>query len=507
MNPFQQFHSRFLQQVSDLVSASDEVDFWQEAVAKEPSKVNNLFMAGLGMGTLFLRMGAVIQVSRKLQDGDTLNDALFTKQVVDNLRETLPSDTNWKNLWYASQEHGDKWQLAIPASGDKKTLLDLFVEFRNRFVHQDIRIQPEHVTELRKGLELLHGMSGLYGLFEGGEMLLQEGHYHWRQDGSDLGLHPFVQTGEHEGLPYLFQGLYEGKIKAKFINTVYGDETLPAANAALEEQFIPMQKALRGGAGQVFDHSERLRYYRECFVGRDTELRAVMDWVMDDHGSEVLPIFSEAGMGKGALVAGIIDGLIAAEVPVLYHFCDSGMKKSLHAVLYHFILQGRKMKSLSGVPIWKTEDEKILRKLERLPSRYHDALHLFQHLLTGGYAPPTRYKDKPLVIVIDGLDEAAVYNSQLRVSDWFHVYNDKDEPVEDWPSPPHVRWVFTYRWMGAKKGGFSLDGRFTKADLPCVQPLPGLTAEAVKEALRPFDVSEEFLAAVIEKGKVLSDTP
>jgi hypothetical protein len=34
-------------------------------------------MAGLGMGTLFLRMGAVIQMSQKLHDGDTSNDALF----------------------------------------------------------------------------------------------------------------------------------------------------------------------------------------------------------------------------------------------------------------------------------------------------------------------------------------------------------------------------------------------------------------------------------------------
>ena len=502
MTPFKQYQKRFRQLASDLTKSYDGGDGWDEVVANEPSKVNNLFMAGLGMGTLFLRMGAVIQMSRKLSEGVTENDVLFMKQIVDNLQETLPSDTNWKNIWYASQEHGSKWELAIPASKEKKTVLDLFVEFRNRFVHQFIRIEQEQSTELRKGLDVLYDMSELFNLFDGGEMLVRNGCFIWRQDGIDVELHPFVQPGEHEGLPYLFQGLYEGKTKAKFINTVFGDETLPAVNAPLQERFMPMQLALRAGAGQVFDHSDRLRNYRECFVGRDTELQSVLEWVMGGNETQVLPIYSEAGMGKGALVAGIIDGLLSADVPVLYHFCGSGLKNNLHAVLYHFILQGKKMPGMNGAPVWKIEDEKLLARFERLPSRYHDVLHLFQYLLGTCYRPPARYKDKPLVIIIDGLDEAAVANSQLRVSDWFYVYNENHEPVEDWPSPPYVKWIFTYRWLGEKKGGFSLEGRFSKAAMTCVQPLLGLTSAAVREALRPFEVSEEFMDAVIEKGKV-----
>jgi hypothetical protein len=90
MNPFQQYQSRYLQLKNELNGIE-----LNQAIETQTSKLNNLFMAGLGMGTLFLRMGAVIQMCEKLHDGDSSNDALFMKQVMDNLRETLPSDTNW----------------------------------------------------------------------------------------------------------------------------------------------------------------------------------------------------------------------------------------------------------------------------------------------------------------------------------------------------------------------------------------------------------------------------
>ena len=94
MNTLYQYQNRYIQLRDELNGIK-----LQEQIEAHTSKLNNLFMAGLGMGTLYLRMGAVIQMSEKLHDGDANNDALFMKQVVDNLRETLPSDTNWKNLW------------------------------------------------------------------------------------------------------------------------------------------------------------------------------------------------------------------------------------------------------------------------------------------------------------------------------------------------------------------------------------------------------------------------
>ena len=504
MKPFEQYYTRYQAIRKECQEQLDENNFLA-FIDKDAGKLNNLMMAGLGMGTLFLRMGAVIQMSVKLHDGDTSNDALYMKQVIDNLRETLPSDTNWKNLWYASIHPGSKWETAIPKNSkeNNNTILDRFVTFRNKFVHQSIRITLTHHTELKKGIDVLDSMANLYSLFESGSIELKEEKYFWIQETIELELYPFVQSGQHEGLPYLFQGLYENKSKAKFINTLRGDETNPEINPSLNEQFLPMQDALRGGAGQVFDLSERVNYYLECFVGREREVKSVLNWVNSDSEKNVLPIYSEAGMGKGALIAGIIKELQVSQTPTMYHFCGSGMANSLHAILYHFILQGKKMPGMNGAGVWKVMNELLQRKMDRLPSRYFDVIRLFQTLLSDCFEATAKYKDKPIVIIIDGLDEAAVANSQLKISDWFYTYNDKDEIEDNWKSPAYVKWVFSYRSLTDKnKEGFKLNGQFALEHNELVQPLQGLTEESVREALKKFEVSEEFVQTVIERGAV-----
>ncbi len=500
MNPFQQYHHRYNEIKAGI--ANDLIqEVFPDLIQNHPARLNNLFMAGLGMGTLFLRMGAVIQMSRKLHDGDTSNDALFVKQVMENLRETLPSDTNWKNLWYASMQAGTAWEIAIPKDNNKNTMLDRFVTFRNKYVHQYIRLVPEQAADLQKGLHILDEMASLFSLFEGGEINLKASVYCWEKGEELLELHPFVQAGIHEGLPYLFQGMYNNKSSAKFINTLHGDETEPQLNEPLQSKFQPMQEALRGGAGQVFDHSERMQYYLDCFVGRESEVQSVLEWATGDSEKHVLPIYSEAGMGKGALTAGIIERLISNNIPVMYHFCGSGMANNLHAVLYHFILQGKKMPGMNGAGVWKVEDEAIQRKMDRLPSRFHDAIRLFQLLLTECYVPTAKCQDKPLVVLIDGLDEAFVANSQLKVNDWFYTYSDKDEIEDEWKSPEYVKWIFTYRALPDKnKSGFNLEGRFGLQEIPSIQPLQGLSERSVRKALEVFDVSEEFVQAVLKNG-------
>jgi hypothetical protein len=503
MNPFEKYYHRY-SKLKNEYHHDFTADYLKEVVENNPAHLNNLFMAGLGMGTLFLRMGAIIQMSEKLHDGDTGNDALFMKQVMENLRETLPSDTNWKNLWYASMQADSVWYKAIPKDAKNTTMLDRFVTFRNKYVHQYIRLIPEHVSEILNGITVINEIANLYSLFEGTAIVFKNEKYFWKKGRKSLEIHPFVQKGEQEGLPYLFQGLYENKTKAKFINALLGDETVPQVNDALEGKFLPIQNALKGGAGQIFDHSERIHYYLNCFVGRNREVDSVINWVIGNSKSNVLPIYAEAGMGKGALTAGIISELIEKEIPVMYHFCGSGIANNLHAVLYHFILQGKKMPGMNGAGIWKVEDEILQRKLDRLPSRYYDAIHLFQNLLTSCYAPTKKYADKPLVIIIDGLDEAAVANSQLKIADWFYQYNDKDEAEEDWIAPMNIKWIFTYRSLSDKaKGGFRLDGRFALEQNELLQPLQGLSQEAVRDALNKFGVSEEFLEAVMEKGAVV----
>lgn len=501
MKPFEQYYTRYQAIRKECQEQLDENNFLA-FIDNDAAKLNNLIMAGLGMSTLFLRMGAVIQMSAKLHDGDTSNDALYMKQVIDNLRETLPSDTNWKNLWYASIHPGSKWEAVIPKNlkENNNSILDRFITFRNKFVHQSIRITSTQHSELKKGIDVLDSMANLYSLFEGGSIELINDKYFWKQETIELELHPFVQSGQHEGLPYLFQGMYDNKLKAKFINTIYGDETKPEINSSLDEKFLPIQNALRGGAGEIFNHDDRLKYYLDCFVGREREVKSVLDWVNSDSEKNVLPIYSEAGMGKGAIIAGIIKELQANHTPTMYHYCGSGMANSLHAILYHFILQGKNMPGMNGAGVWKVEALK--RKMERLPSRYHDAIHLFQNLLDDCYVPSKKYEGKPLVIVIDGLDEAAVANSQLKISDWFYTKNNKDE-IEDWKSPAYVKWIFSYRSLPDKnKEGFKLNGQFALEQNELVQPLQGLTEDSVREALKKIEVSEEFVQTVIQRGEL-----
>jgi hypothetical protein len=496
MNPILNFHFRYLEIkreksiISDLVSTENLLN-------KDISGLNNFFMAGLGMGTMILRMGAVIQLCGKFERLDEHGDALFMKQIIDNLRETLPSDTNWKNLWAISCDEHSEWKIPTVQPKGGQALLDRFVTFRNRYVHQQIRLISEHQTEILKAIVLLDEVAQLASLFEDGQLEIKEDKYHWTTTDSSVCLYPYMQVGKDESSPYLFQGLYQNKTKAHLLNTTFGDETEQDANDHLEPNFEPIRDALRGGAGQVFDHSTRIAYYRECFVGRERERDQILEWAKVADAKNILTVKSPAGMGKGALVADVIHTLLEQKTQVLYHFCGSGIQNSLHATLYHLIIQGKRSQ------YWDSTDESIQRKLERLPSKYIDVIHLFHALLDEHLKILKANTSGNLVIIIDGLDEAQVAYSQLKISDWFYKYNEKEEPEEDWRSASHIRWIFTYRCEeDGKESFYKFPNMKEVADIELVQPLTGLQLDAVHEAFKTFAVSEEFKQAVIVKSEI-----
>jgi hypothetical protein len=91
---------------------------------------------------------------------------------------------------------------------------------------------------LKKGLGILDEISCMYPLYENTSIELIDDNYYWK-DGADLlALHPFVQKGSYDDMPYLFQGMYDNKLKAKFINTILGDETIASENNAIDKRFI-----------------------------------------------------------------------------------------------------------------------------------------------------------------------------------------------------------------------------------------------------------------------------
>jgi len=491
--PLSTYVGRFNDQYEELNIDTSDIESLSELIISKASKINNLFMAGLGASTLILRLGAVVNLCRKLEEGSPEDDALLIKQIIENLRDNLPSDTNWKTILSISISEDSPWNEFTVSPKGGQSVFEKFISFRNKFVHRQISINTEDVKFLAKGIEILHQITNQASkLFNGGEIKEENNEFFYVIKDEKVPLHPFVQKGKKDGLPYIFQGLYNNQEHAEIISTYFGDIEEQDSTEEFDEVFEPMRQALKGGAGKVFDHIKRIEFYNECFVGRDKESKAILDWVISKDEKNILPVYSTAGMGKGALIANAIAELESEHnMNVLHHFCGSGIQNNLQAVLYHFILQGKRTQ------IWKTEDDEIVQKLNRLPSKYPDLINFFHLLIDECYKPTRKNTIGNLVIILDGLDEAAVANPDLNISDWFKTYNEDGDPDGEWMSKENIRWIFTYR-----EGFYNFPTFDQKETIDIVQPLLGLSEEAARDALAPFNPSAEFVDEVIKRGAV-----
>ena len=492
--PISTYVDRFNEQYQELNIDIHNLEALSEITISKASKLNNLFMAGLGAATLILRLGAVINLCRKLEEGSPEEDALLLKQIIENLRDNLPSDTNWKTILSISSNEDSPWNEFTVAPKGGQSVFEKFISFRNKFVHRYISINPKDVKALAKGIAVINQITNEASkLFVGGIIKEDNDHFFYQINNENIPLHPFVQKGKRDGLPYIFQGLYNNQEHAEIISTYFGDVEEQDNTEEFDEVFEPMREALKGGAGKVFDHSNRIEFYNECFVGRDKESKEITDWSISKIEKNILPIYSSAGMGKGALIANAIVELESEyNLNVLHHFCGTGIQNNLQAVLYHFILQGKRKQ------IWKTEDDEILQKLNRLPSKYPDLINLFHLLIDDCYKPTRKNTIGNLAIIIDGLDEAAVANPDLNISEWFKTYNEDGEPDGEWMSKQQIRWIFTYR-----EGFYNFPEFNENNKIESLQPLVGLSEDAVKDALSVFNPSQEFLETVNERGKVI----
>ena len=232
---------------------------------------------------------------------------------------------------------------------------------------------------------------------------------------------------------------------------------------------------------------------QSVLLAEKKEYDAITKWVLDKRAAEkILPIYSQAGMGKGALAANIVSSLSDKEfnIPVLHHFCGSGMANNLHAVLYHFILQGKRMQ------IWNLENSEITSKLERLPSKYQELINLF-HELIDNLVITRKNINQCVVILIDGLDEASVAYSEYHIKDYFSKYDEEGEVIGTWESTTNVKWIFTYR-----EGVYNFPDLDNIFNLELVQPLNGLSFNSIESALESFNPTSEFIETIAERGKV-----
>tara|TARA_B100000131_G_scaffold30576_1_gene28604 strand:+ start:5128 stop:6630 length:1503 start_codon:yes stop_codon:yes gene_type:complete len=492
--PLCTYVNRFNEQYENLNLDNMNIERLMNVMIEEKTSLNNLFMAGLGASTLILRLGAIIQLSKKLKEGTPKEDALLIKQIVENLSDNLPSDTSWKIIWYITCADSSPWKSCVTSSKGHQSLIEKFITFRNKYVHGYISLREQDVEKIASGINTINKIvNETSQLFSGSEIKEHNNQFFFLQGQERVPLHPFLQKGSKDGLPYVFQGLYNDKVTAELISTYFGDIERQEESTHYASVFEPMREVLKGGAGRVFDHSNRIAYYSECFVGRDQEIKTILDWVVKKDGKNILPIFSSAGMGKGALIANVIQQLSKKEIniPTLYHFCGSGIQNSLHATLYHFIIQGNKQQ------LWKTDDEEILMQLKRLPIKYSELIMLFHKLLDECFTPSKKNSFGNLAIVLDGLDEAQIAYPQLNIYDWFNNYDENGESTGHWLSASNIKWIFTYR-----KGFYKFPDSDNNFSIDILQPLVGLSPEAARNALSVFNPSENFLTEMVIRGQV-----
>jgi hypothetical protein len=97
-----------------------------------------------------------------------------------------------------------------------------------------------------------------------------------------------------------------------------------------------------------------------------------------------------------------------------------------------------------------------------------------------------------------------VASSQLKISDWFTTYNEAEEPIADWRSKLNIRWIFSYRCAEDGTENFYKFPLIKEtATIKELQPLEGLKPDIVSKVFKDkFNVSEDFLNALIRKAKV-----
>lgn len=637
--------------------------------------LTNLIMSGLGMGTLYLRMGAIIMIAEELAKPDNEKNISFLKVIADNLVSKLPNDGEWTNIWvkYLELNPHKVWNDYANKNKENKTKskftfkINDFVEFRNNIAHQKITIDNKYSDKIKVGLNILRVMSDFKEIFikcrfEENTKLI----FFSKKLGKPINVWPYIRVDEEnkkeaigkqpfqanvEGiLPYLFSGkYYQG---AKFINT-QGGESNKEQDEDIEDNFKEIQKVITNFNGdKAFNFDEKTSNYNDWFIGREDEVKAISDWIDNSETEKnVLPIFASAGLGKGALVAKVIENLKEKNIKHLFHYCGSGAANNLQAILYHLIIQGKGYKIKDPVSdkedtivVWKSENlsEKFKGKYNRFPTQYIDVIELFQALLDitepeseplkeitdkdfdealetndakgkelntekrlsniskllikltefdlhskvgdvliqlevlikkadenslKGFYPilydihnnlnkhnfennllsyipkdlsqvsNTDNKIKKevnskLVIIIDGLDEAAVADQSKRISDWFYTYKNDAPNADDirskrgdkWSSPKHIKWIFTFRYTKDESKKIKqydypneIKAEFNIEENESLQPLKPLniTAEELNKALM-IDLKENmnenaptltdaFINAILEKGKIKDD--
>ena len=89
---------------------------------------------------------------------------------------------------------------------------------------------------------------------------------------------------------------------------------------------------------------------------------------------------------------------------------------------WHRALQYTLDRKQFGKPLASTQ--LIQKKLAKMPAKYEDVIMFFHSLLDTCFNVTRKNKSGNLVIIIDGLDEAAVAYSDYNIKDYFFNYDE-----------------------------------------------------------------------------------
>jgi len=170
---------------------------------------------------------------------------------------------------------------------------------------------------------------------------------------------------------------------------------------AVKDESSKLQEQIIGVAGQIQQQSSSTKYwgveteervnnlisqYIKCFVGRDDEKGRLNEFI-HSNSSGILLITAGAGFGKSALLASWLQELRKEDLYIAYHFFSSQTDRSLEKAYLSILIQ---VSRFFDVPFSISDrDEQGLR----------DNLY-------GLLSDNTLQHKKPIVIVLDGLDEA-----------------------------------------------------------------------------------------------------
>lgn len=415
-NYFEEFYKRYEDLKGDLAKSVGDLsndENLKKAISDHHQLLNNIIMAGLGMGTLYLRMGAIIMITEELAKPDNEKNISYLKVIADNLVPKPPNDGEWTNIWvkYLELNTNSIWNSLINEANNQnqnipkiKFNIGDFVQFRNNIAHQKISLGIDYLKQIKEGFNTLRVMAKFKDIFincsfEENTQLV----FFSKKLGKPINVWPYIRVDEEnkkeaigkqpyqpnvEGIvPYLFSGkYYQG---AKFINT-QGGETNKEKDEYVEDNFKEIQKVIANFNGdKAFPFDEKINNYNKWCIGRENEEKAIMEWINKETDKNVLPIFAPAGLGKGALVAKVKDSLDKKNIKHLLHFCGSGAANNLQAILYSLIIQGGWDKDINEIikkpdkSIWniKNLSPKLQNRFARFPTQYVDVIELFQGLL------------------------------------------------------------------------------------------------------------------------------